>query len=266
MMPTQRTSRPAWLAVLGVLAAGLAAAESESANAGASGRVVDRLLAEYAGIVQLSCQIRRETVSAQGRSRFLSTIYWRKDGRLHVDNIEPLPRTIVADGTNFFSYVRGDPRGFSRPIPDLDAEMAMGVRRVPGTARDHLLLIGDTPETRLPPEPDLPVRAGYATARVFAVLGLDASNRLARVELYTGPDMAVRTARYDYSRFTEVRPGIRIPQQHEAIISIGGADMRETTRVDRLNAVDPIAPNLFHAALYFPGVKFEDDFKKIYPR
>lgn len=266
MMPNHPSARAVWCAVLAGFAAGIAAAESEPANAGTQGRVVDRQLAEYAGIDHLSCQIRRETVTPQARSRFLSTIYWHNDGRMHVDNIEPQPRTIVADGTNFFSYVRGDPRGFSRPIRDLNEEMAFGLRRVPGTAMDHLQLVGDAPETPLPPEPELPVRVGYATARVFAVLGLDASNRLARVEIYTGPDMATRTARYDYSRFAEVRPGVWIPLQHEALLSIGGAEMKETTRVDRLNASDPIAPHLFNPSLFFSGVKFEDDFRKIYPQ
>ncbi len=107
MMPNHPSARAVWCAVLAGFAAGIAAAESEPANAGTQGRVVDRQLAEYAGIDHLSCQIRRETVTPQARSRFLSTIYWHNDGRMHVDNIEPQPRTIVADGTNSFSYVRG---------------------------------------------------------------------------------------------------------------------------------------------------------------
>ena len=247
-------------ALVGIVISSAVAADPQPA----APRVVDRLLAGYGQIERITCQVRRETVTPQGRSRFLSTIYWQRDRRMHVDNVEPLPRTIVADGTHFFSFVHGDPKGFSRPIEKLSDEMSLGLRKVPGTAMEHLLLIGDAPETALPPEADLPVRVGYATPKVFAVLGLDASNRLARVELFTGPDMSSRTARYDYSRFTEVRPGAWIPQQQEATLSIGGADVKETTRVDRLNTTDPIAPNLFNASLYFPGVKFEDDFKKIY--
>lgn len=245
------------LSVAAAAAGAVAPVESETP------RVVDRLLAEYGRIDRISCDLRREIETDRGRVRFLSRIYWERGGRLHVDNLSPLPRTIVSDGTNFFSHVRGDPKGFSRPVAALDQEMAIGLVKIPGTAMEHLLLLRDAPETRLPPADGL-IRVGYTTPRLFAVLGLDGSNRLARLELFSTRDRSKRTALFEYTNFREVKPGVWIPLAHTATLDAGAGSMRETVRVDRLDSESPIAPNLFNPALFFEGVRFENSFDRIY--
>lgn len=244
--------------------AALAWAGANGAPAPDAPRLADRLIGEYGRIERLSCHIRREVETPQGRTRFLSRVFWERGGRLHVDNSSPLPRTIVSDGTNFFSYIQGDPRGFSRPVAELDEEMTLNLLKVPGTAMEHLLRLKDAAETPLPPEPDLPVRAGYVAGRIYAELNLDASNRLVRVDLFDAADRARRTARYDYSRFEEVLPGVWIPLRHEARVELGGAEITEIVQIDRLDARSPIAPALFQPGLHFHGVQFEPSFDRVY--
>lgn len=231
-------------------------------------RCVDRLLADYEKVDRLTCDIRRTVESRAGEEKqslqFLSHVYWQRGGKLHVKNETPLERIIVSDGTNFYSYVSGDPKGFSRPVADLDREMSVNLQRVPGTGMDHLLMIGGAPETTLPPEDGFAARFGYATPNLFAVLCLDESRRLARVELYKNPDQKQRLARYDYSQFREVRPGAWIPQLTRGVVSQGPVESVETIRLDRLDADASMAPNLFNPTLYFKNVTFEDAFSKIY--
>ena len=230
--------------------------------------VAEQLLAGYERIESVSCDVRKDTeasAASAARGRVLSRVYYRRPDRLHVDNHQPLKRTIVADGTNFFSYVAGDPKGFSRPVNRLESEMLIGLRKVPGSAMDHLLRLRGIAETNLPPAPDLPVRRGYATTNLFAVLSLDATGRLARVELFADSSMADCRARCDYSRFVEAAPDVWLAALHQSTARMGGAEFRETSRFDNLVVNRPMAPTLFNPALFFKDVRFEDSFDKMYP-
>ena len=235
------------------------------ASAGARAEtLVARLLKDYEAVQTLTCDLRRDNESGPDKMRFLSRIYYARPDRLHVENSAPIERTIVSDGATFYSYIQGDPKGFSRPVDKLDAEMLRSLRKVPGTAMDHLLRLENTPETELPGTAEFPVRRGYDTGKLFAVLSVDASNRLARIEFFTSADQATLTGQYDYSAFQEVAPGVWIPCLHQGLMRATGQETRETTRVSNLSVNTPIAEGLFVPAPYFKGVEFVDSFKAIY--
>jgi len=235
-----------------------------AATAACAETLVAKLIKDYEAVQTLTCDLRRDNESGPDKMRFLSRIYYARPDRLHVENSAPIERTIISDGTNFYSYIQGDPKGFSRPVSQLDAEMLRSLRKVPGTAMDHLLRLENVPETELPATAQFPVRRGYDTGKLFAVLSLDASNRLARIEFYTAADQATLTGQYDYSAFQEAAPGAWIPCLHQGLMRATGQETRETTRVSNLSVNTPIAEGLFIAAPYFKGVEFVDSFKAIY--
>ena len=92
--------------------------------------VAEQLIAGYERVQSVSCEIRRDMETSARKMRWLSRVYFQRPDRLHVDNSAPLPRRIVADGTNFFSYAEGDRKGFSRPIAQLDTDMLVKKIRV----------------------------------------------------------------------------------------------------------------------------------------
>lgn len=226
--------------------------------------LVERLIKDYEAVQTLTCDLRRDNEAGADKMRFLSRIYYARPDRLHVENTAPIERTIVSDGTNFYSYIAGDPKGFSRPVSELDVEMLRSLRKVPGTAMDHLLRLAGVSETELPATAEFPVRRGYDAGKLFAVLSTDASNRLARIEFYTSADQKTLTGQYDYSAFQEVAPGVWIPCLHQGAMRVAGQETRETTRVSNLSINTPIGNGLFIAAPYFKGVDFVDSFKTIY--
>ncbi len=226
--------------------------------------LAEKLCAQYAAVQTLQCQLRRDTEAAGGSLRKLSRIYFQRVDKLHVDNVSPLKRRIVCDGELFQSFITGDPKGFSQPVAKLDRDMLISLRQVPGTAMDHLLRVGGLAETNLPPVEGFPVRRGYDMGKNFVVLALDASNRLARVEFFATAAQQQRVARWDYSQFQEVAPGVAIPCLHQALITLGGAESRETVHVDNLVVNQPIPANLFQPALFFKGVQFVGRFEDIY--
>ncbi|MFC1497151.1 outer membrane lipoprotein carrier protein LolA [Verrucomicrobiota bacterium] len=226
--------------------------------------LVDKLLKSYEQIITVTCEVRRTTKSSAGKARFLSRVYYKKPDCIHIDNITPLKRRIVADGSRFYSYIEGDPKGFSRTVDKLNDKMLISLRKVPGTAMDHLLRLKETAEETLKPEQNFPVKKGYQADKNFVVLSLDAKGRLARIEFFNSSEMRNKTAQYDYSNFNEVLPDLWIPCLHHATARIGDIESEETVRITNLTANKPIAKSLFIAAPFFKKVEFVDNFEDVY--
>lgn len=228
--------------------------------------LADRLVAGYDAVQSVQCEVRRDTSSDGRMGRRLSRVYFRRPDHLHVQVVSPLPRRIVADGTNLYSYIDGDARGFAAPIANLDENWLISLRQVPGTPLDHLLRLRGVAEEELPSSPEFPVRRGYQKESVYVVLSLDASNRLARVEFFKGGLLGAPAARYDYSGFQEPLPGVWFPCLQKGTLNQGDAEAVETTRIQQLVVNGPIPENLFSPAPFFPGVAFTADLDALYSR
>lgn len=226
--------------------------------------LVDRLLASYDGVQTMQAEIRKETSSGDFDVRKLSRVYYARPDQLHVETFSPVKRRIVSDGTTFFSYLEGDPQGFSRPVAQLDADWLISLRQVPGTPMDQLLRLKGLPEQTLEPTATAPVRRGYQAAKTFVVVEVDASDRLSAIEFYADSSQAQRTARFDYSAYTELAPGLWFPLVHKARLQQGGKASEETTRVSNPVVNQPIPAALFQPATFFKGVTFTDNLDDIY--
>lgn len=244
---------------------GILAVMSISMSDSRSETLVSKLLADYEKITTLTCELRKDVVGPAGSGRRLSRIYFQRPDMLHVDNATPIKRRIVADGKSLYSYIEGDPKGFYRPIKDLDFEWLVSLRNVPGSAVEHLLKIGDATEVELPPTEDYQMMRGYQTERLFVVLGLDEMGRLATIQFYASAEMKKLTAQYIYRNFTEPVDGVWLSTLHEATLWANDQEIRETTRISNLVVNQPIAPSLFIPSNFFKGIDFASRMEEIYP-
>lgn len=245
-----------WMMGLAVLGLAACAAHGET--------VLERVLKSYDSIQSLSCEIRRDTPLADGQTlRMLSRVYYQRPDKLHVENFSPVKRRIVSDGNVFRSYTEGAPKGFSRPVAELNDEMLRNLRMVPGSAANLLEVLKGAKEVMLEPTAEFPVRAGYDNGKSFAVLSLDAQGRLARFELYSSAALTDQLTRTDFSAFQEAAPGVWIACLQQAKVMVQGLERTETTRVDNLAANGEIPAALFQAEAFFPNVEFVDSFEKI---
>jgi hypothetical protein len=227
---------------------------------------VDRLLNEYSPIETVSCKIRRTVDGAGGSMRFISRVYWQNDDKLHADNLTPVPRRIISDGDRFYSYAKGDPKGFSRPVSGLSEMMLRSLRKIPGTAMDHLLLLKGSPEEELAAKDGLR-QVGVRPEGKYVVLGIDEAGRLARMDFFKTGEMKEKIAGYEYSGFSEVLPSVWVPMLHQAgLTTPDGATYTETIRVDEFYVNRPIAASLFDSSIFFDkNIDFADSFSEIYP-
>lgn len=226
--------------------------------------LAQRLVQSYEPVQSVQCEVRKDAASSAGQMRRLSRVYWRRTDQLHVDGVSPVRRRIVADGTNLHSYIDGDPKGYASPIEKLDEAWLISLRQIPGTPMEHLLRLGDAPEEELPATPGFPVRRGYAKGRVYVVLSMDDSNRLARVEFFSARDQQQRTGQYDYGAYQEPVPGAWFPLVHKASFENRGERTEETTRISNLAVNGRLSDQLFAPATFFPGVTFTDNLDDIY--
>lgn len=230
------------------------------------GPEVDRLLAGYAQIETVACQIRRNKEGEAGKMTFLSRVYWTNKNQIHSEGITPFRRRTIADGERLYQYMDEAPKGFSRPIGELSEQMALSLQLVPGTAMEHLLRLRGCEEAILEPEKDAPKRVGIQLEDKYVVLRFDGQDRLIGVEFYRAADRKEKTAAYEYSHFVEAAPGAWVPMTHRATVQDGKIDFKELVKVDRFVANKPVADSLFIAGNFFDkGIDFVDDFAKIFP-
>jgi len=168
--------------------------------------------------------------------------------------VAPIARQIVADGTNLYYYVRGKPKGFSCPVSKLNEHWLTQLRRVPGTPMDHLLRLRGVSETRLEPTDKFPVRVGYQTRRVFAVLSLDNLGRLAQIDFFASTDMEQHLACHTYGEFTNVAEHVWIPRIHSMRYSCAGVKGHETTKIADLVVNAAIDERFFRPGSFFENV------------
>lgn len=226
--------------------------------------VLERVLKPYDAVQTLSCEIRRDTPLADGQTlRMLSRVYYQRPDKLHVENFSPVKRRTVSDGTVFRQYAEGAPKGFSRPVADLNEEMLRNLRMVPGSAANMIEVLKGADEVPLEPTDEFPVRAGYDNHISFAVLNLDAEGRLARFEIYSSPAMTECKTLTDFSAFQEILPGVWIAGLQQSRVTMQGMERTETTRVGHLEANGEIPAAFFEADAFFPGVEFVDSYEKI---
>ena len=224
-----------------------------------------KLCAAYEGIETITCQIRKTTETGGNSVTMLSRVFYKKQDHVHVENVAPSKRTIIADGKKLFYHDENAPRGFSKAISELEPSWLTHLKNVPGTPMEHLLKLRNLAETAIPSTQEFPVRRAYQTEKVYVVLSCDSKGRPAQIDFFQSPDMTRKTAQINYSDFKEISENCWIPCLHKTVLSApGGEQIIETRRIDNVVANKPIADSMFSADLFFKDIEFVSDFKETF--
>lgn len=234
-----------------------------SAVQAAEPTLAERLCASYSQVESVSCRVRKTSEVDGKTATLLSQVYYQRPDRMHVENIAPVRRRIIADGLQFYYYVEGMAKGYSCPLTRLEGEWSIMQKSVPGSAMEHLLRLQGVPEIALDGTSDFPVRRGYVREKVFVVLACDLEGRLARVEFFKTAAMKNLTAQVEYGDFRKVTDTCWLAGLQQGTAFFGANTVRETRRFDNLIINKPITAGLFDAAAFFPKVDFVDDFSKL---
>lgn len=231
-----------------------------------AGDAVKALLDGFASVPQLTCELRRDLRSGDGETvRFLSRIWFRRPDHLHAENLSPMKRRTVCDGTTLRQYTEGLPRGFARPVSELEGDALVNLRMLPGSNANWLEPFRDLPENELPAEGNAVRRVACTQpGKAYAVLSFDTEGRWFRLEMYASGTMADRLLRADMEDFAEVAPGVWLARRQKIDLSMEGSVRTETVRLDNLSATAPIPDAMFDAESFFPGVTFTDSFEKMF--
>lgn len=227
--------------------------------------LVEKLIAGYESIDTISCEIRKTSKGNEGTVRMLSRVYYKKRYLIHVDNISPTKRTILSDGKKLYYHVKGASKGFSKKIGELNQIWMDALNNIPATPMDHLNKLKDAPESILPPTDEYPVKRGYLTEKIFAVISCDQEMKPVKIEFFRSKEMKTLVAQYDYSAFKKAGNHCYIPTIHKAMLYLpDGKKATETRIINNLKINGDISNILFDPSIHFKGVKFVDEFKKTY--
>lgn len=232
---------------------------------GAEPTLAEKIYAGYARIESVSCRVRK-TSTVDGKTvTMLSQVYYQRPDRLHVENISPIRRRIMSDGSRFYLHQEGMPKGYSVPLERLEGEWKIMQKSVPGTPMEHLIRLLGVPEIALTNGVDGCIRRGYEMPKVFAVLVCDQTERLTGIQFYKTADMTEKTAEIQYSDFQAVGADAKcwLAAVHQATAFLSGSQVRETRRFDSLQINKPLTPGLFDAGAFFGKIEFADDFKDL---
>src|ERR1035437_8810360 len=119
-----------------------------SAAPAAEPTLAEKLCSSYTQVESVSCRVRKTSEVDGKTATLLSQVYYQRPDRMHVENIAPIQRRIIADGRQFYYYVEGMAKGFSCPLTKLEGEWSIMQKSVPGSAMEHLLRL-DRKSTRL---------------------------------------------------------------------------------------------------------------------
>lgn len=221
--------------------------------------VVGRLIADYASVKTVRCDIRRETRVEGRRVKTLSRVWYQRPDRLRVETVTPEPRRIIVDGTNIYKWIEGQDEGVRIPLAEASAAELMQVRKVPGSPEDYLLRLQGVPEVELPASAQFPVRCGYAAEdpKPYAELSLGEDGRLAQVELFASPMREDRLVRVLFRNWREPAPGIVFPcLQQTTLAAPGGKTIHETVRVSALSVNEAFDGAIFDVGEAVSDVHF----------
>ncbi|QTA92659.1 LolA family protein [Desulfonema magnum] len=226
---------------------------------------VQKLCDAYQNIDTITCEIRKTTKGGGRTMRMLSRVYYKKGYYVHVDNVTPRKRRIIADSKTLWYYETDAPRGFSRSISELTEVWMSAINNIPGTPMENLLKLRGLPEISLPATDEYPIRKAYQAEKAYVVLYCDNSERLIKIEFFDSSEMKKSIAHYNYSAFQKANEHCWIPCLHKAVISLpDGEEMTETRRINNLEVNKPVADRMFKAGIFFKDVEFVGDFEKMY--
>lgn len=253
---------------ISILLATLCMVSPAFVNAEESGKtnsLAQQICAQYDGITSINCEIRKTSQGSEGTLRLLSRVFYQKPDHLHVENVSPGKRRILADGTNFYYYEDHAKLGYSDSITNLTELWLNSLRNIPGSPLIYVAKVRTLAETLLPSTESYPIRRGYNNENTYIVLSCDNLNRLKFIEVYDTPEMNKLKATYSFHNFQEISPGCFLPCTHNIETFLpDGSTIKESSIIRVISVNKDIAPNLFNPAFYFKGVKFTSNFSDIF--
>ncbi len=227
-----------------------------------AGEEIKKIIDQYKPIETVDCRLRRTVENGSNKSRFISRVYYTNKDQLHADNIAPIKRKTIADGTNLYQYIEGKQKAFSRPITELSNQMTKSLRAIPGSPISQLMHLQNMPENVVKINDD-EKQIEIETDTNYTVIKVDSKNRIQEIIYYTSKDNSEEIAKYEFSNYREVLPNTWIAFQQDAELKNSGRKINETLKIDSFIVNKPIDEKLFnHKNFIDEKVEFVDDLAK----
>ncbi len=227
--------------------------------------LAQKLCDNYSQIKTISCEIRKTTKGSEHTLRLLSRVHYKSPNHIHVENVSPIKRTIIADGKKLYYYQERSKLGFSKPISELSELWLKSLHNIPGTALEHLIPLCGIEETELQKSETGLVQRGYQINDIFVVLMVDSQDQLQAISFFKSPKMQTKTGEYLYLKQMKIAPNCWISTHTKATLFLPTEDViTETRHISNISVNKDIPNQLFDHKLFIKNIKFTTEFKKTY--
>ncbi len=221
---------------------------------------VQSLIAEFKEINTVTCSVRKTTNSKEFSLRMMSRVHYKKGGFIHVENIAPSKRRIIADGKALYYHDATVKKGFSKPIEKLDADWSASLDTVPASPMEHLLKMLTLEQAPASEKITGGQKFTYHGDKHHIVMTLDDKHRVTSLEFFKDEELKTRYAAYTYTAFVKAG-NTWLAQTHKAELTLpDGSEVNEIRQFDNLAVNATIPAKLFDHDLFMKDVEFVDDF------
>jgi outer membrane lipoprotein-sorting protein len=236
-----------------------AAITASSASCMAQEINIDALLKDYQSLESVSCSVRKTSKAGGQTVLMLSRVHFKRGGFIHVENVSPSKRRIIADGEKLYYHAANASKGFSKPVAELDDDWTSSLITVPGSPVDHLVKMKSMKPGEQKKNGDLRVKAFHGDKN-HVVLTMDSKGRILSLEFFKNADLKERYASYKYSDFIEAG-STWLALKHEAEIMFpDGSKATEAKQFDNLSVNSALPDKLFDHSLFMQDLEFTSDF------
>ncbi len=230
------------------------------ASAGAEDTTLDRIVNAYESIKTVTCSVRKTSKAGSQTVRMLSRVHYKSNGYIHVENVSPSKRRIIADGKSLYYHDSNAKKGYSSPIAELDDTWAASLNTVPASPMDHLSKMKTMKQLKSS-QHEGGQSLIFGGDKNHVRMTIDAKGRISTLEFFSDITLNDRYAVYKYSDFLKAGDAW-LARRHEAEITLPDETKATEVRIFENLAVNTIIPDkLFDHKIFMKKVEFVPDFE-----
>ncbi len=218
--------------------------------------VLAEVSAQYAGVSNLTCTVRREVPVAGRRVSVVSRVAFARGNRMNVETLSPSRRRFVMDGEAVWGKEEDEKAPTRTPIAEVAPNQRANIRSVPGSPEELLAPFAEAESFEDVAEPDAPyvrqvvLRLAKAKAKA-AVVSFDDLGRVVRIEAFADEARTTSLSAFSFSSPLEVLPGVWIFRTQKMETSLEGRPVKATSRFDDIRVNERLPASMFDPKAFF---------------
>ena len=222
----------------------------------AATNVLKAVSAQYAGVSNVACTVRREVGDGKGgKLEVMSRVVWARGDRMNVQVVKPSPRRIVIDGETVRIKGPNDESPAIYQVTNQTATQFANLRSVPGGPEELLAPLASLLAADRAPAPSFARTISFSDPQrpsgEIAAVSFDELGRVARLDFAAADGAAAGRSSVTFRAPFEALPGVWLFRRTETEATVGGRTLRMVSRFDKFEVNGDLPAAIFDPKSFF---------------